>query len=733
MSRSAVLVTGSVAGLLVGRAALAYRGVDSLALGLVLLIGAGLAAGVAEGFLRATRAERLLREANALPEPATLESVDRASPPIRAFLQARIAGAPSIVTSAPFTPYLLGLLVMIGLLGTFLGLFETLRGAREALSASGDIASLRAGLTAPMTGLSRAFGTSATGVSASAMLGLGAVFVRRAEGRLAAVLGRYATTSLVPLTMAGRQLAALSALAQTSEALPAALVALRESTLLIERLSTQLAAAQERSGEALATAQREASAEATSAIRATAGDIRADIDRGIARAADAVTAAAQPLLTQTVAKVGEVAGGALAEVVGRLDRDALARRARDTEHLAALTALAREATTDVTKLAHDVTADVAKQVGAATTDLAKLAREATTDLAKDASAAFVATAADLHRREEARAEALHARLGLVAAATERLGAAQAAQGTTQALAEDARTAKLGEALAGAVRAIEGAESRAEAREAARMADAAARIEGLVDAFATQLESVSGRLADPLGRAAQAAEASVATAAKLVQGAQAQLGAEAREAAARGAKLDALVATLDTVAARIADDAATRTAQVEAMAKASDARTQAGAARAEERASRLAEAVERTVTALAERQGAYEAKLVAERGEVAAALSERLADHARGLDETLRATATTVSEASALLRSGGAEMVSVAEMFTAAVDRYREASDRWLENLGAIEDALAQKDGGEAAALLGSYVAQTREVFDTSLQFQRELFTELRALRAQASA
>jgi hypothetical protein len=79
------------------------------------------------------------------------------------------------------------------------------------------------------------------------------------------------------------------------------------------------------------------------------------------------------------------------------------------------------------------------------------------------------------------------------------------------------------------------------------------------------------------------------------------------------------------------------------------------------------------------------------------------------------------------------MVAVAEMFTGAVDRYREASDRWLDNLGAIEDAIARKDGGEAADLLGAYVAQTREVFDCSLQFQRELFTELRALRAKASS
>jgi len=700
MSRAAVLFTGAVAALLIGRAALAYRGVDPLALGLVLLIGAGLVVGVVEGVLRAGRAERLLREAQALPDPATTDAVERASAPLRAFLQARMAGAPALVTSTPFTPYLLGLLVMIGLLGTFLGLFETLRGAREALSASGDIATLRAGMAAPMTGLSRAFGTSAAGVTASAMLGLGAVFVRRAEGRLAGVLGRYTTTALVPLTLAGRQLAALTALARHGEALPAAAVALREATLQIERLSARLSEVQERSGDALAAAQRQAGDDAAAAIRATAGEIRADLDRGIARGADAVRSAAEPLLAQTAAKVAEAAGAALADVTTRLDRDAAARRQRDAEHLA---------------------------------ELGAIARKATSELADGAAAAFGVATGDLSRREDARAAALHERLDQVASAAARLGANGEAHAEKLGAAEQARTEKLGAALGRAVIAIERAEDRAESREATRAEEAAARMGALADVFATQLELVSGRLADPLGRAAQAAEASVQTAAKLVLGAQVQLGAESREAAARGERLDALVAALDSVAGRIAIDAEVRGARIDALARASEERSEAGEARAEARTARLAEAMERTLLTLADRQGVYEARLLAERGEVATALSERLSHHARGLDESLRATATTVREASDLLRSGGAEMVAVAEMFTGAVDRYREASDRWLDNLGAIEDAIARKDGGEAADLLGAYVAQTREVFDCSLQFQRELFTELRALRAKASS
>jgi hypothetical protein len=708
-SRLAVLFTGAIAGLLVARAALAYRGVDPLALGLVLLIGAGLAVGVIEGFVRGSRAESLLREARALPEPATLDAVEKASPPLRTFLEARIAGAPAVVTSAPFTPYLLGLLVMIGLLGTFLGLFETLRGAREALSASGDIATLRAGMAAPMTGLSRAFGTSATGVSASAMLGLGAVFVRRAEGRVAAVIGRYATTTLAPLTLAGRQLAALTALATSGEALPSAVLALTQSNLLVERLSEQLSAAHERSAEAVLVAQRQAAADAAEAIRAGAADVRADLDKGIARAADAVTAAAQPLLTETVAKVSAAVGGALEGLIGRLDDDARAKIERDVEHLAALTALAKEATTGLAKGATETFAATA----------AELAR------------GEAARAAELARREDARAAALHGSLEEVVAATARMGAAQAAHADARGLADEARAAKLAAALERAVTAVDDAEARAESRETARARDAESRIESLVTVFAAQLESVSGQLADPLRRAAQAAEASVATAAKLVQGAQEQLGAEAREAAARGAQLDAVITTLGAVAARVAEDAAAKTSLLETLARTLDTRTQTAEERAEARTTRLTEAVESTVRELAERHGAYETRLLAERGEVTQALADRLALHAQGLDESLRITAGTVGEASQLLRSGGAELVSVAEMFTAAVDRYRDASDRWLENLGAIEDAISRKEGGgDVAALLGSYVAQTREVFDHSLQFQRELFTELRALRGQ---
>src|SRR5690606_41384244 len=122
-----------------------------------LCTGACLGVGIVELRPRVGRADRIFGELARLPRPATLEALDATSPPLRTVLRARIDGVRATVPSAGFAAYLVGLLVMVGLLGTFVGLVEALSGTRDALGASGDIDALRAALEAPMVGLSRAF------------------------------------------------------------------------------------------------------------------------------------------------------------------------------------------------------------------------------------------------------------------------------------------------------------------------------------------------------------------------------------------------------------------------------------------------------------------------------------------------------------------------------------------------------------------------------------------------
>ena len=67
-----------------------------------------------------------------------------------------------------FIPYLIGALVLLGLIG----LVDTLRGTRAALQTTSEIEALRRSLLAPIAGLARAFGTSLSGVATSLILGL---------------------------------------------------------------------------------------------------------------------------------------------------------------------------------------------------------------------------------------------------------------------------------------------------------------------------------------------------------------------------------------------------------------------------------------------------------------------------------------------------------------------------------------------------------------------------------
>ncbi|MEP7120857.1 MAG: hypothetical protein ABJE95_08110 [Byssovorax sp.] len=671
MTRAAVLLTGAIALALVARAASIYRGTDPLAFALVLLIGFGLMLGLAELLIRAGQAERLGREIAALPPEATLEIVDASSPSLRGLLRARLVGVNGTSTTAPFTPYLLGLLVMIGMLGTFLGLFETLRGAREALTSSGDVDSLRAGLAAPMVGLSRAFGSSAAGVSASAMLGLGAVFVRRAEAATISALARYVAGPLARLTTAGRQLVALEALADQGRALPEAAAALRDTATRLEKLEAHLLDGQTRSA-----------AEAAAVIKAVAAEVRADLAAGIDRAATSTAAAVQPLLVAAVDRAGTTAGEALSSFTGtvdaRLTDEANLRRERDAAHLVAMDAL------------------IAERAGAQLDAL---------------SAALIAASDALSQREAARAETLGAAMTTVA--SQSAAFAERVEQTATALThlEATQATRLDERAERLFTAMSAEATRFETALAARARAADARVGELDSILAEHLRSLGSALTAPIGDVVRAAQAAPEAAAKIVDAARERLEARALADAARDVRLDALTEKLDAAAGRMGDMSGAQATQLAA----------------------LTERTQTVLDAQASQLAAFELRLEGARTASAEAMAAQLGDHARGVGESLGATATLVQEASLVLRAGGAEMASVAEMFTGAVDRYRAASDRWLENLGAIEDAIARKEGGESADLLGAYLDQTREVFDHSLRFQRELFSELRALRAKGSS
>lgn len=214
-----------------------YVGTNGLALGMTVLIAVVYVVGGVEllHFHRATGGLRAALLGLTETVPTLGPWLDRLHPSLQNPVRLRIDGERSGLPGPAMTPYLVGLLVMLGMLGTFLGMVVTLKGAVLALESTTDLAGIRAALAAPVAGLGLAFGTSVAGVAASAMLGLVSALCRRDRQLGVQLLDSRIATHLRRHTQAHQREAMLEALQQQSRALPE----------LIERMSA-LAEQQER-------------------------------------------------------------------------------------------------------------------------------------------------------------------------------------------------------------------------------------------------------------------------------------------------------------------------------------------------------------------------------------------------------------------------------------------------------------------------------------------------------
>src|SRR5574343_31373 len=156
-------------------------------------------------------------EAWMAPLPASLQAVVRA----------RLDGVRGPLPGPAMAPAIAGLLVLLGMLGTFLGLIVTFRGTVLSLEGLTDLSAMRAALAAPVQGLGHAFGASVAGVATSAMLGLMVALARRERAVAGQRLDARIATVLRPLTPAWRQQRIVDALQAQATQLP----------LLVERMN----------------------------------------------------------------------------------------------------------------------------------------------------------------------------------------------------------------------------------------------------------------------------------------------------------------------------------------------------------------------------------------------------------------------------------------------------------------------------------------------------------------
>lgn len=239
-----------------------FVGTSAIALVMTLAIGAVYGLGAAE--IRRFRAltAGLSRALTDVPQPLAQlgDWLVRVPPALQGPVRSRIEGERGALPGLALTPYLIGLLVMLGMLGTFLGLVVTFRGAVFTLEGTADLQAIRSALAEPIKGLGLAFGTSVVGVATSAMLGLMSALSRRERLQVVRELDAQIATVFRPFSITHQRVEAFKALQQQAGALPAVVNQLQTLMEQMEKrgqqLDEQLLARQETFHREAATAYR---------------------------------------------------------------------------------------------------------------------------------------------------------------------------------------------------------------------------------------------------------------------------------------------------------------------------------------------------------------------------------------------------------------------------------------------------------------------------------------------
>jgi hypothetical protein len=229
-----------------------YLGSNPLALAITALIGAFYLMGALElhRFRQATATLAQAVAALADPLPALRPWLDGVPAPLQNAVRRRIEGEAAGFPGPALAPYLAGLLVLLGMLGTFIGMVFTLRGTGMALDTSTDLQAVRASLVAPVQGLGLAFGTSIAGVATSAALGLLSALARRERVQALQQLDARIATTLRPFSGVHQREESLKLLRRQVEQMPALVDGLHAVMQAMERqaeaANARLLASQER-------------------------------------------------------------------------------------------------------------------------------------------------------------------------------------------------------------------------------------------------------------------------------------------------------------------------------------------------------------------------------------------------------------------------------------------------------------------------------------------------------
>ncbi|MDY0745754.1 hypothetical protein SNE35_14635 [Paucibacter sp. R3-3] len=656
---------------------------------------------------------------------------------LRGAVQMRLDGLRVALPGLALAPAIAGLLVLLGMLGTFIGLVITLSSTASALGASADLAALRSALGAPIQGLGLAFSASVAGVAGSAMLGLMVALARRERAAAGALLDAALRGRLRPLTSAHR-------LEIEQQALSTAAIE-RENTRQLE-LMAQLQQFTERIAGQLSAQNSLFHSETSKAYAALASSVDTTLRTSLTEAAREAGAAIKPAAEAAMAGIAREAAS-LHQRVGTLVSDQLATLGSRFEDGAQRIAHQHEAAAQAQAAALSQQREVALQLLADAGTASHRAIELQAQRwAADSQALLGALDATATRHQAAQADADQARLALLKTHIDALAEHQAS--AREILAQTAQQfATQTQALLDRV-----SDGQASHLSALAERDAQRRAELSVDADAarTQREQAQQLLRDS-GTQVQAAlteitrlgaeqtQAAVAALADAFAKLQADHGSHDAErlAAWRAELASAGTAQLEQQQV-LADGLLANTRSLVAQAESYSQRTLSEAGALLQAAGEAPRAAVEVVAALREQLAQSQAQdraALQERAELMTTVSTLLAslqqaagEQRSAIDSLVDRSATALSEAATNLAAGAADVASVGEGFGVAVEQFQGANAQLVQHLSVLEERLSAAMT-RSDDQLGYYVAQAREVIDLCLGSQKQVLDALQGAAA----
>ncbi|WP_176057578.1 DUF802 domain-containing protein [Paraburkholderia sp. BCC1876] len=758
--------------------AVGYLGSNPLALAVTLLIGVCYLAGSLE-LHRYNQATGTLTRAVAdlSGPPSSLGGwLDALHPSLRNAARLRVEGERVALPGPALAPYLVGLLVLLGMLGTLLGMVATLRGTGMALESSTDLQAIRASLAAPVKGLGFAFGTSIAGVSTSAMLGLLAALCRRERLQAAQALDLKIATSLRVYSQAHQRDESFRLLQRQADVMPA----------LVDRLQSMMSAIEQQSlalNERQVASQEAFHGKAEAAYTRLAASVEQSLKESVADSTRAAGAALQPVMEATMAGLARettalhdsvshavqrqldgLSSGFEATAVNVADiwNKALAAHQRSSEEL---TEHLRATLDRFTETFEQRSAGLLDGVSARLDATAQGVSQAWND-ALSRQERVGETLADNNRQALAAAAASFEQHSVSLLAN--VGESHANLQTALGARDEQRLAAWTEQLGSMAVALNETWEQTGERTASRQQQICTTLEQTARDIAAQTQTHASATIAEIGRLVDAAAEAPKAAANL----RTELAAQDEQRLATWTgKLDSMAVALSEKWEQAGERTATRQQEIcatlEQTARDMSAQTQAHASETIAEIGQLVQAASEAPKAAAEVVAELRQKLSDSMVRDTAMLQERArlletletlldaVNHAsteqRTAVDALVATSADLlervgtrftdkveletgklGEIAAQVSGSAVEVASLGEAFGSAVQVFGESNDKLVTHLERIEAAL-DKSLARSDEQLAYYVAQAREVVDLSVMSQKQIVEDLQHLAGQRAS